>query len=184
MHKKVTFTAILAGLLVAGNVLAAQDAAATSPIAVVSTTPETGRDGAVLGLSLRNQSPKTIVAYVLLIEYLGVDGTPVGKAAKASIRGLDPRAPSHYQVGETWRDRTGPIPKDGSGKSGIPRVSMDFVLFEDNTSWGQDTTHHSLHVRGIMHGWLASKDHLRQVLKTKGTQGLIDEVNQESTHSH
>lgn len=171
-------------LAIAGFGYGQQNPNATSlPIEVANITTTTLRQGPAVSFQLTNRSRKRILGYVALLEFTDSAGASTAKTAKTALRGLGPLpAPESFRPGESWTDTSQPVPQDSSGKLLIPKVSIDYVLFADQSSWGKDVMRQSLHLQGLMQGWLGARNRYRQILKEKGAQALADELSHEINH--
>jgi hypothetical protein len=156
---------------------------APAPIEVTTATTTAAQQGSVLSFTLLNRSPKTVLGYVALLDFADSNGQPVGRATKVTLRGLEPARPG-FLPGERWTDASKPLPKDSSGKLVIPKVSIDYVVFSDNSNWGKDVMRQSLHLQGILHGWMGARNRYKQILSEKGAQGLADDLNKEIPSHH
>jgi hypothetical protein len=93
----------------------------------------------------------------------------------SSLRGLTTAPNKTYAAGETWSERSqGALL--GNGQPLLRRISVDYVLFADESEWGPDVKKGSLKLKGISEGWRAAHAHLARVLQEKGAQAVVTEL--------
>jgi hypothetical protein len=56
------------------------------------------------------------------------------------------------------------------------RISVDYVLFKDGSTWGPDAMKTSLKIAGILKGWQLSNSHLKEVMQTGGVNAVAAEL--------
>ncbi|HUS06013.1 MAG TPA: hypothetical protein VMZ52_06955 [Bryobacteraceae bacterium] len=168
-------------LAIAGLGYGQQKSTATStPIEVANITTTTLRQGPAISFQLTNRSQKKILGYVALLEFTDSAGASTAKTTKMRLRALDSLpGQESFRPGESWTDTSQPVPQDSSGKPLIPKISIDYVLFADHSSWGKDVMRQSLHLQGVMQGWMGARNRYRQILKEKGAQALADDLSNE-----
>jgi len=123
------------------------------------------RDGSLM---LTNRTSKKIVGYVLKLEQVDSRGNVVQKLTDSRLTGLEP-APSRdaYAPGETWRHRL---------RVAAHRMSVEFVLFADRSTWGENSLGYSEKFKGIEEGWRTAHARLKRILTEKGPAAVGDEL--------
>jgi len=116
-----------------------------APILMAQETPNAPigiSDTELHSVTLTNVSPKSIVSYILQLNYEGLTGRLTSRTFWA------PNGPNHsWAPGATWRHeitqssrlRFSPSPGAPAVRPTTPpRVELTYVLFSDGTSWGTD----------------------------------------------
>lgn len=104
---------------------------------------------------LKNQSTKSIHAYVLVIGYYDDDGKLIGTLTTTGVsRDLLPRPDLRppFGPGETWTHPYRMAEASGADRPARAVARVDFVLFDDGSSWGPDKAKMSLYLKGIKDG--------------------------------
>lgn len=130
-----------------------------APLRIVNTFVETrGQDQIVIRVMLQNQSSKKIRAMAVAAdgrtEFLNLSGA-ASVLLPTQIRTLD----MSYVL------------------DGLPKrvnISVDFVEFDDGTTWGADDSNSRDRLAGQRAGAKAERQRLKHLLKTKGTVALSD----------
>lgn len=123
-------------------------------------------------VTLVNTSSKKIIAYVLKIEELDAEGKVIHKISDVRVFGLETLPISGGKVaGEQWNHKSGLLANPGLPAS---RLTMDYILFEDNLTWGPNTLGLAAKISGIQEGWKVANVVHQQILQEQGTAGLVD----------
>jgi len=130
-----------------------------TPLRIVNTFVETrGQDQVVIRVMLQNQSSKKIRAMVVAAdgrtEFLNLSGA-ASVLLPTQIRTLD----MSYVL------------------EGLPKrvnISVDFVEFDDGTTWGTDNSNSRDRLAGQREGAKAERQRLKILLKSKGSVALSD----------
>jgi len=153
--------------------LAAAGAVASdeAPMAVAAVSGENGRAVA----HVTNVSAKKVRAYVLAVDAVDDSGKVIFRETGISIRGLEPPPHDAFAPGETSEDEIRlPRRKSGGPELRAGKVSLDFVLYADGSSWGPDTAKGSVRVRATISGWRTAIGYLQSVLREKGPDGVAE----------
>ncbi len=132
--------------------------------------------GATATFSLTNRANKSIAAYILRAELYDDSGKLAlirGQSAILGFAGSAARAP--IRPGETWTDQVD-IPVDQNKKPVQHHISVDFVLFTDNSTSGPDATKTAARLLGLMQGIKAERARLRALLKRGGSQAITEDL--------
>jgi hypothetical protein len=151
-------------------------APAESPLEIQTFTVKSVQ-GVDLTSSVINRSSKDIVAYTIVADFFDSAGTPTARlsanaimnlasASKGSTGGLAPGA-----SGGTNRF---PLPTESNGTPVDYKVSVDYVLFKDGSTWGADTAKQSLAITGTQQGWRQSRMALKRLMAERGIQAVAD----------
>lgn len=128
-----------------------------------------------LSLQITNQSSRKVIAYVVLVEQTDSGGKLIQRTW-TNMRGIVPTKKDAFYPGESWID-TLEVTLDVSGKPLSYKLQLDHVRFADNSkSWGPDVSKQSLTITGIIKGRGIERDYLRDLLRTKGSQAVTDEL--------
>jgi len=149
---------------------------ALSPLEVQSSTAKAA-EGFSLTCSVTNKSNQEIVAYSIVADFFDSSGNPAGRLStnaimnlatnsKGSTRGLAPGA-----TGGTNRFA---LPTESNGTPVSYKVSVDYVLFKDGSTWGPDTAKQSLTITGTQQGWRQSRSQLKRLMAERGIQAVAD----------
>lgn len=164
-------------LLSLASVAAAQ-APTELPLAV-SDISLSARNEGLVSFNLRNQSSKGIIGWVLVADFFDKAGQPVTRTTEVRIAGRR-LGTMTYTPGQSWEGRM-TIPKGPDGEPLQHKIYIDYVLFADRSSWGPDSTHHSLKLQGIVQGWAMAYSYLRQLLKQQDEQAVASDLSRELT---
>lgn len=132
-------------------------AGAGDPVSVELSGPANDLDGAGVLVELKNQSPKAVKAVGLLVEYPDEHGRSSLRREITMVWGLKPADPvQSRKPGESWRHRLPAVRRTSDGLPASCRVTVDYVLFDDATTWGPDTAKLSKRIRGFQAGFEAA----------------------------
>jgi hypothetical protein len=149
----------------------------SSPPLVISNVATSGAGiGTGITFDLTNASGKAIRAQVVAIDYFHATGAPGGRGFSMGIRGMSaPPQPNSLQAGEVVHERVRSIPVDSSDGTPLKfKLSVDYVLFTDGSSWGPDTLKESRQVLGTLLGHDQALLALRDMLDQKGPDAVAD----------
>jgi hypothetical protein len=148
-----------------------------APIEFIEGPVAAGPTGAVVPLYVSSKSPKNILAYVLCAEFFDGSGRKMGLATKTSNKAIgSPSAVRYFGAQTSWQDDF-EIPASGDGRAVSHKISVDFVLFQDGSRWGPDTTKTSLKIEGVIQGYKLERARLRRIAQTHGVKALLDDLN-------
>jgi hypothetical protein len=148
-----------------------------SPILLLDQAVETTLSGARLPVELVNQSSKSIRGYVVLAVFRDSRGETIGFRTQTRVH--PPHLPHHghsFEPGRSWMEEVA-IPLE-NGNPVRHTLTVDYVLFEDGTSWGADSQRQSLKIQGVLSGFQSERARLRRLLSESGTQAVIEDLEQ------
>lgn len=147
-----------------------QSKSATPPPMIIVATHGSG---ATMNLTLTNVSGRAISASVVLVTFR----TPKGSQVQAVdledsslLPQATPLAPGAQATGAVS------IPTQLGAELVIDQTQVDYVLFTDGSSWGPDTAHVSLQIKGMRAGWARAYSHLNATLKRQGKDAVTEEI--------
>ncbi len=130
---------------------------------------------AAVSFRVKNVGSKPILAYVSYV------------AVKDGARILDVYKQQHlafqrsalYQPDAAWTEEYSVPPLRGPAGQALQLAEpeVDFVLFEDGTHWGPDRHHLAPRIRGEMAGVTFEHARLRDLLRQKGIDALVQDLN-------
>lgn len=147
------------------------------PVTIAETSAKAGERGVAVSLALSNNGGKPIQAYSFVCEHLDGKGKVVSKSTQSAIRGLDLDEPPVYAPDETWTAQV-TVPLDSTGYPLRYRTALDYVLFQDGSTWGPDALKTSTHVRAVRMGANLERKRLQQILLRRGEKAVLDELRQ------
>lgn len=117
-------------------------------------------------VEIYNQSAKGIVAYAVATRS---SGPLTGRIAelKGPRPGLDVIPDS-----TRWTAELNVPPDDPQGSE----IYVDYVKFDDGTTWGPNISHYAEWVDGFLMGYRSGKAGLRSLLKRDGVEALLAEI--------
>jgi hypothetical protein len=117
---------------------------------------------------------KPISGYVLVLEFLDKKRQASGKGMATNV--YDPSFAERPVMipGQTATEQI-QLPPDSVG---IPKLSIDYVQFADRSEWGPDTERQSLLIQGMLQGSRLTRHQLKKMLKDKGPDAVLKELNQ------
>jgi hypothetical protein len=151
--------------------------AADSPLEVQTSTVRAA-EGHNLNCSVTNRSDKDVVAYSIVADFFDSQNKPAGRLSANAIMNLTTNSKgltgglAPGQTGGPNRPFTLPAKSDGTPVSF--KVSVDYVLFKDGSTWGPDSMKQSLNIMGTQQGWRQSRAHLKQLLAERGIQAVAE----------
>lgn len=178
MQRFVEAAPILAGACVLAAfvaVIPGQFPEKTPPVELHEDAVESTSDGAKARLRLVNRSAKNVRGYVILSEFLDSDGKVYMDATQ--IRLHPPHRPHRihsFNAGESWTEEF-KLPL-ANGRVVNHTVALDYVLFEDGTSWGPDSRHLSFKIMGILEGFRVERLRLQQLYQQGGAQAVLEDL--------
>lgn len=151
--------------------LAFAEQAGLAPIEISPASPALAAGSNENVLFLSNRSSKKIRGYVLVIEYPGQTGGPAMRITETRLSGLEPPpARDGFAPHEQWKHGI-----RGAGPLGpSARITVDYVLFADRSSWGPDSLHQSERLAGVDEGWRLATAHLKRLLEESGAQAVTE----------
>jgi hypothetical protein len=126
-----------------------------------------------LRANLTNVSGKPISGYAVVLEYVDKKGQSLGREVRSAA--YDPGALERPALppGHTTPLGDVSIPPEVGG---TPKLSVDYVLFADRSSWGPDAEKQSLFIEGILYGAHMTRSRLKRVLKDTGPDAVMNEL--------
>jgi len=152
------------------------NANAQAPVVVSNTSVERSAGGFKVSYAVTNWSLKTVVAYVTVVSFFDANGNVASRTTRTRMMGFDPSG-KKLLPGETNGEHTRHVHLRPDGTPLGTKVSVDYVLFEDGSSWGPDTTKRSVEVQATLRGWELARAHFKRLLKEKGVQSVIEDLN-------
>jgi len=153
-----------------------QDPIAVSPLEVQSSTAKT-TNGFALTCSVTNKSSQEIVAHTIVVDLFDSSGKPAGRLSTNAIMNLatnSKNSTSSLAPGATGGTTRFPLPTESNGTPVTYKVSIDYVLFKDGSTWGPDTAKQSLAIMGTQQGWRQSRAQLKRLMAERGIQAVAD----------
>lgn len=135
------------------------------PVRILSVTSNHDQPNKQFEVELYNQSTKGVVAYAVRIRRSGLSGRT------GSVKGPRPGVDV--------------IPDSTSWTTGVQltaqpeeeaEIYIDFVRFDDGSTWGPNDTHYAEWVEGFLAGYRGAKSGLRSLLKRDGVEALLAEI--------
>lgn len=145
---------------------------ANAPLQIVSVKSEsTTLTTPLLELTIVNRSTKSITAYAIRYDVVTGLSTSNGlersvAASRASILPSGQSTKIDVGAGQTYPDGINKI-----------LVFVDFVEFEDGSTWGPDTHRSAERLAGQRAGAHATARHLRNILTADGPGAVLQEIN-------
>lgn len=164
---------VLCVVLLGGSLAAGQQNPA--PVTVSETSFSKTEQGAMVSLRFTNVSSKGIVALVLVCSHYDDKGKLVSSGTQVAMRGAGQPGPRVFAQAESWNGVIN-IPVDGGGNVVRHSTHIDFVLFEDRSTWGQDSRRMSLNIAGLRSGIASERNRLKELLRRKGYQEVINDL--------
>lgn len=165
---------VVSVVLLEGSLAVGQQNAA--PVTVSETSISKTEHGAMVSLRFTNVSAKGIVALVLVCSHYDDKGKIVSSGTQVAMRGAGQPGPRAFAAAESWNGVIN-IPVDAGGDVVRHSMYIDFVLFEDRSTWGQDSRRMSLNIAGLRSGIASERNRLKELLKRKGYQEVINDLN-------
>lgn len=139
---------------------------AADPVRLLSITPKRPDFPNRLEVELYNQSTKGIIAYAVATRS---SGPLTGRIAelKGPRPGVDVIADS-----ARWTAELNVPPDDPQGSE----IYVDYVKFDDGTTWGPNNSHYGEWVDGFLMGYRSGKAGLRSLLHRDGVEALVAEI--------
>lgn len=139
----------------------------------LSVTQEQGKKSLELKIVLKNVSPRDVMGYVVRVDFYNEAGVLVTTVTKQGQRNRLVFEHHKYSAGASWAVNA-PVPF--SRKMGRHltdhRVSVDFVLLEDGTSWGPDTLKRADSIKAFADGVRAATAAMRDKLEHEGASAV------------
>ena len=101
-----------------------------------------------LEFTIVNTSQKDIVAYAVAVDFVDQSGAVVIRGVRSEIADPDILEVSVKKPGQAWTPKPFRLPSPDV----TPKVRVDFVQFDDNTTWGPDTSHEGARLQGMITG--------------------------------
>lgn len=145
----------------------------TSPIAIESGLSPS--DSASSKVILRNSGSKKITGYILKIEDFDSAGKGTFRASEVRVFGLAGSKLSNGKLpGEQWTHKAKVFNKTGTVPS---KLSIDYVVFDDDSRWGPNSLGQGAKISGIREGWRAAEALNKRILQDEGADGLARHLN-------
>ncbi len=128
--------------------------------------------GLVAMLNLTNKSERGVSAHVLAADFFDSQGALSSRAVQVAMVGRQSPGSESNPPGHVTTARFMIPSKDGQPVN--HRIYVDYVVFEDGSTWGPDQTHNPLKIEGIREGWRMASSHFKRVLHDGGQQGLAE----------
>jgi hypothetical protein len=152
-----------------------QQSSSSPPLVISNVVTSGAGTDAGMSFDLTNASGKAIRAYIIAIDYFHATGAPGGRGSFTGIRGmLPPPQPDSFQAGEVIHQAIRSIPVESDGTPVKFKLSVDYVLFTDGSSWGPDTLKESREVLGFLSGHDQALFVLRDMVDQKGPEAVAD----------
>ena len=153
-------------------VLAATSSAQTikssagDPVRILGISPKGQDFPNRFEVDIYNQSTKGIIAYAVATRSFG---PLTGRIAelKGPRPGVDVIPDS-----TRWTAELNVAPDDPEGSE----IYVDYVKFDDGTTWGPNNSHYGEWVEGFLMGYRSGKAGLRSLLKRDGVEALLAEI--------
>ena len=153
-----------------------KDPVALSPLEVQSSTAK-ATEGFNLTCNVTNTSNQEIVAYTIVADFFDSSGKPAGRMSTNAIMNLatNSKGTTHgLPPGATGGTNRFALPTESNGTPVSYKVSVDYVLFKDGSSWGPDTAKQSLAIMGTQQGWRQSRAQLKRLMAERGIQAVAE----------
>lgn len=174
--------ALLCCLSLAGGVTTlAQSVTDPAPLSVAekvltSTTPPT------IDLTVTSRSTKNVTAYSVILQAVNPEGQLGPKITQTVVVAFNPPMsnvpyPNGLKTGDS--QHTNSLSAVFAPDRQVVKnhtVSVDYVRFNDGSTWGPDSMKTSLKVAGILKGWQLSNFHLKEVMQTGGVNAVAAEL--------
>jgi hypothetical protein len=136
----------------------------------------------IIDLTITNRSAKNVAAYSVIIQAINPQGHLGPQITHTAVLAFNPPIsngpyPNGLKSGDgqhTSRLRAVFAPDKQVIKN--YRISIDYVLFKDGSTWGADSMKTSLKIAGILKGWQLSNSHLKEVMQTGGVNAVAAEL--------
>ena len=153
-----------------------QDPVAGSPLEVQSSTAKSS-EGFALACSVTNKSNQEIVAYTIVADFVDSSGKPAGRLSANTIMTLSTNSKgstSGLAPGAKGKTSRFVLPTESNGTPASYKVSVDYLLFKDGSTWGPDIEKQSLAIKGTQQGWRQSRAQLKRLMAERGIQAVAD----------
>jgi hypothetical protein len=139
---------------------------ADDPVRILGISPKGQEFPNRFEVEIYNQSAKGIIAYAIATRG---NGPLTGRAAelKGPRPGVDVIPDS-----ARWTADLNVTPDDPKGSE----IYVDYVKFDDGTTWGPNNSHYAEWVDGFLMGYRSGKAGLRSLLKRDGVEALLAEI--------
>jgi hypothetical protein len=140
------------------------------PLEITEVQTPGAANGKGFSIDVRNISGKDIKAYVLALAFQNSAGKNDGFETRVAARGMEPSAETQvFKDGETTSMQIHPP----NPEAVIHKISIDYVLFADGSTWGQDKWKESKVIRGELDGRDLTLSFLREKLDKEGADWVI-----------
>jgi hypothetical protein len=138
-----------------------------APLRIINTFVESEPGVFRLKVMAQNQSGKRIRAYAI-VAFAGVQS-----------RVIFANLTTPATVFQPTQIKTFDLPYGENEAPGLVTLSIDFVEFEDGSTWGRDMYNAHDKLAGQREGAKAERERLRELLKSKGPSAVFDAVRAE-----
>ena len=136
----------------------------------------------IIDLTVTNRSTKNVAAYSIIIQAVNAQGQLGPQITHTAVLAFNPSIsngpyPNGLKAGDSQHtSRLRAVFAPDKQVIQNYRVSVDYVLFKDGSTWGPDAMKTSLKIAGILKGWQLSNSHLKEVMQTGGVNAVAAEL--------
>ncbi len=181
MKAAIRFIILLIAVSGASSAQANQPDEQQQPITIsaVSISKAAAGKPSKLSFYLTNRSSKVIDAYALRVGILDASGRPVSHLARAAAKKLLPASDQKgHAPDETWEGHFDlPLVLRQNISVADVKISVDYIFFDDGSTWGPDIARQSVRIAGMREGALMERDRLRKLLKRAGIDAVRADLN-------
>ena len=152
------------------------------PIAIADVVVARGEEGYWVSFTMTNVSSKPVRGYILAVEAFDTHEKSLGGPTLSAEKIPVPGRSAIIAPGESWTERSN---LGFRWANEVPvvvasaRVLVDYVQFDDGSSWGPNKSRQAVALGKMRQGVLVERGRLRKVLAERGVQAVLDDLAQE-----